>query len=110
MHFNVQSKYFLQIKQGLKTAEGRINKPKFAKLEIGDIITFSPNDGSEIIKAEVTYVKKFKSFKEMLEDDIKNLLPDIEDVEAGVSIYESFGSYKQDQAEFGTISIGFKLI
>ena len=110
MHFNLQPKYFLQIKQGLKTAEGRINKPKFAKLELGDIVTFSPNNGSEIIKAQVTYVKRFQSFKEMLEDDIKSLLPDVENVEAGVKIYESFGNYKQDQTEFGTISIGFKLI
>lgn len=110
MHFNLQAKYFLQIKQGLKTAEGRINKPKFAKLELGDIITFSHNNGSEVIKAQVTYVKRFSSFKEMLKDDIKSLLPDVKDVEAGVKIYESFGSYRQDQAEFGTISIGFKLI
>ena len=110
MHFNLQPKYFLQIKQGLKTAEGRINKPKFAKFELGDIITFSPNNSSEIIKAEVTYVKRFKSFEGMLADDIKSLLPDVGDVEAGVKIYESFASYKQDQVEFGTISIGFKLI
>lgn len=111
MHFNVQDKYFLQIKSGLKTAEGRINKPKFAKLKVGDYITFSSNNNpAETVKAKVSYINKFQSFRGMLEEDIANLLPDIESVDSGVAVYESFGNYKQDQFEFGVVSIGFKLV
>lgn len=111
MHFNVQQKYFNQIKQGLKTAEGRINKPKFKDLNIGDLITFSSNNNpSEAITARIIYLNKFDYFKKMLESELHQLLPDVNKIEEAIKIYEGFGTYREDQHAYGVISIGFKLI
>lgn len=111
MHFNIQQKYFNQIKQGLKTAEGRINKPKFKDLNIGDSITFSSNNNpEEIITAKITYLKKYSCFKKMLESELHQLLPDTNSIQEAIKIYESFGTYKEDQYAYGVISIGFKLV
>ena len=112
MIFKVQEKYFNQIKNGIKTAEGRINKPKFAKLKSGDMIIFSPNSNpSEQLQARVVNISIYNNFNEMLKngDNLKKLLPDVETVEDGVKIYESFGDYKTAQFEYGVISIEFKV-
>ena len=111
MHFNVQDKYFKLISEGKKTAEGRIYKPKLHYLKPGDIITFSPNsDATSILHGKVKYVNVYADFKDMLEaGELEHLLPDVHEIQKGVSIYEKFGSYKEDQFTYGVASIGFSL-
>lgn len=111
MHFNIQQKYFNQIKQNLKTAEGRINKPKFKDLDIGDSITFSSNNNpEEVITAQITYLKRYSCFKEMLESGLHQLLSDTNNIQEAIKIYENLGTYREDQYIYGVISIGFKLV
>lgn len=113
MHFNIQQKYFNLIKAGLKLAEGRINKPKFNNLKIGDKISFSPNgNNKDLIRARVTALNRYIDFKEMLsiKNELTALLPGIHSVTDGIKLYESFGDYKTAQFEFGVISIHFDIL
>jgi len=112
MHFNLKQEYFESILSGTKTAEGRIYKPKLHHVKVGDLVSFSPNDiPTETLKAKVTYIKLYDTFQHMLQDgEIEVLLPDCNDIEKGVKLYESFGNFKNDQYEHGVVSIGFKII
>jgi len=108
--FNLQHPYFIHIKNGAKTAEGRIAKEKYLNLKNGDKIEFISNKTNEKIGAIVTGVNKYKSFGEMLNaEGLKTMLPDIDSMDKGVAIYESFGDFKTDVIKKGCVSIRFKI-
>lgn len=110
IRFKIQHQYFLDIKLGRKIAEGRIAKQKYTTLKPNEIIEFISNENNESIKAIVIAVNKYKSFEEMLEaEKVQTMLPDIKDTDQGVSIYKSFGNYRNEVINFGCVAIRFKL-
>ena len=110
IQFNLQDVYLLAIKNGLKTTEGRIAKDKYLSLKKGDEIIFKSNDGDEQIIGRVVAVNKYSSFDEMLkEEGIATMLPGTTNLEEGVSIYSSFGTYAEDVKRYGCVAISFEL-
>lgn len=110
LQLKIVRRYFEWILKGVKTVEGRLKKPGVASLKPGDIIEFITEPWSTA-KAQVTYVKEYKSFKEMLLDQgVKNCLPDLSDLEEGVRVYHSFPGYQESESHFGVIAIGIKKV
>jgi ASC-1-like (ASCH) protein len=99
-----QEPYYSMVVEGLKTVEGRLNKGKFAEIEIGDILTMRPGNK----KFRVTGRRQYKTFKEMLEaEGIKNVLPDKNNIEEAIQVYKKF--YKESQQNrYGVLAIRIK--
>lgn len=61
--------YFKAIKEGKKIVEVRLNDEKRRNIKIGDTIEFvRVPDQNEIVKVQVTDLRKYDTFKEMFED------------------------------------------
>ena len=74
------------------------------------MIVFRPNIGTEQLRGKVVAVNRYASFKSMLESEgITNMLPGATDINEGVRIYTSFGSYAEDVKKYGCVAILFEL-
>lgn len=92
----VQEPYKSLILSGEKTVEGRLNKGKFADLQIGDILQFEHTQE----ELEVINLTPYPSFKAMLENEgLKHTLPRVTSIEEGIAIYHQFYTPAQE-AEF----------
>ncbi|MCX6811142.1 MAG: ASCH domain-containing protein [Candidatus Berkelbacteria bacterium] len=101
-----QDPYYSMVINGLKTVEGRLNKGKFAEIEIGDVLMMLPGGK----KFRVIGKRKYKTFKEMLKSEgIKNILPDQDNVEDAIKIYRRFYK-KSEEKKFGALAIRIKRI
>lgn len=107
----VDKKYFDAILAGTKTAEGRINSPKFKELKAGMSIGFTCADNySKKITCTIVAVNTYPDFKTMLKKEgLGSMLPGIKDLDIGVSIYEGFHGYKQAVKKDGAVAIRIKL-
>lgn len=104
IQFNVKEPYKTLLLAGQKTIEWRLNKGKFADLNIGDVLQFE--DTQECL--EVVNLTPYPSFQSMLENEgLKHVLPEVESIEAGVAVYHQFYSPEQEQ-EFGVLAIQVK--
>lgn len=111
VHFVVQEKYFNAIKSGSKVVEGRVNKPKYERLHVGQTVTFQNANGDEKFQAKVTFLHRYSTFKEYLEEEtLERCLPGVECVEEGISIYHGFPGYEEDAKLLGVLGIGIELI
>jgi len=116
--FNLQSKYFLLIKEGKKIVEGRLNIGKFKNMIKGDIITvcLSSEGGSqdlkeESFKVEILRNRAYKNFEEMLENEgLQNVLPGCDNLDNGVKIYYNIADYKENETKFGVVGLQLKKI
>lgn len=103
--------YLRWLKEGIKTAEGRINSEKYKKINIGDIITFTDTQNDNFIEGIVTFKHEYKTFETMLKvEGVKNMLPflDDDDLAKGVQIYRDFpGSQRIEK--YGCVAIGIKV-
>ncbi len=83
-----------------KTVEGRLNKGKFLKVRVGDVLQINP-DG---ILFKITAKKIYLSFKEMIEKEgIRNVIPDKNEINEAVSVYYDFYT-KEQEKEFGVVA------
>ncbi len=85
--------WFSLIREGKKTAEGRLNSPKYAKIKIGDsLLLWSQAYGEEVnITRVVTGRNEYKSFGDMiLGEGIENILPGYNDLTAGIAVYHQY--------------------
>ena len=84
----VKQPWFGLIKSGRKTAEGRLNRGIFSKLQPGDVIQWQQSDAPQnVVSTRVTSVRKYASFADMLTAErLKNTLPvkEINTVNKGV--------------------------
>ncbi len=91
---NIDKQWFLSIMSGDKKVEGRLNKGKFSKIEIGDFITFECNDEQETqskITKEVKDIKNYKTFQNYLQNETLNrCLPGIDNMDDGLKIYYTY--------------------
>lgn len=101
---NVQEPAATLIKEGRKTIEGILQKGKFLEVEVGDILILN-----EETKLEIIRLGKYKSFKEMLENEgFENAVPLARNIDEAVEAYYKFYS-KEDEEEFGVLAIEIKL-
>ncbi len=102
--------YFSAILSGEKPVDGRINKPPYDTLNIGDLIHFV---GTQTVTMEayfeITGRTFYKSFREMLEKEgIARCLPGVASVDDGVAIYHAFPKYEENEKQFGVVAFGIK--
>ena len=103
--FNVQEPYFSFIKEGKKTVEGRLNKGKFANMQVGDVVVVNDDFDIKII-AKRTY----DSFSDMIENEgIQNVIPNASSLEEAVAVYYKFYTKEQEKM-YGVLAIEMKQI
>ncbi|XP_037496503.1 uncharacterized protein LOC105628461 isoform X1 [Jatropha curcas] len=83
---HVQEPFFSQIKNGLKTVEGRCAGGKYSRIEPGAMVLLNKS-----IVLEVEDVRRYASFLEMLEaESPSKVLPGVKTIEEGVKLYRNF--------------------
>jgi ASC-1-like (ASCH) protein len=108
--FTVLQSYFEYITLGKKTIEGRINKGKASKIKPGDIVQFIADTTKDTCLCEVESITIYHNFQSMLEKEgLQNMLPGIENITEGISIYESFSWYKEQVTLYGALAIKIKI-
>ena len=92
LNMDVQEPWYSFIKNGSKIIEGRLNEGMYSNIKNGDIIKLNKhNDDNEFIFLIIREIKKYKSFREMLEfEKIEDVLPNINTIENGINIYRQF--------------------
>lgn len=103
---SVQNPYFLLIKEGKKTVEGRVHKNKYREMQVGDLIEFqNENDPQQTLLCRIEHKRVYPSFKQMLDQEGVDLcLPGVQSVDKGESIYHGFPSYPEGAMEFGVVA------
>ncbi|CAL5200060.1 unnamed protein product [Lathyrus oleraceus] len=97
---HVQEPFFTQLKDGLKTIEGRCASAKYNRIELGNLILLNKS-----LVFEVQGVRRYPSFFDMLETEgLGKVLPGVESVEEGVKIYRRFYTEEMEQAN-GVLAI-----
>jgi ASC-1-like (ASCH) protein len=104
----LQSPYYEYIRDGVKIYETRVYDDKRRKMRIGDSWNFRNNDNPDLpmIKTEILDVRVYKSFRDaIVETGVSQLLPQIENLEEAIGIYEGFdnGNYKTDGEKYGVV-------
>ena len=108
----LQERYARQMVGRLKTVEGRPLTGWAAQVKANDWITFKiPGSSGEQLVCRVTRVRCFATFEDMLREcGVDACLPGVHDVDEGVQIYKSFGTftgetYAEAEAAFGAVAI-----
>lgn len=108
----VSRPYLNWIKDGTKTAEGRINSYLCQKMKIGDTILLYNRHDDQYIYGSISFKHVYKTFREMLIfEGVKNMLPFLEDtdIEKGIDVYNSFPNSNRVKI-FGCVAIGIKVL
>jgi ASC-1-like (ASCH) protein len=111
----LQSPYYEFIKDGKKIYETRVYDEKRKKMKVGDTWTFTHNSDSSLdpVRTLITDIKIYKSFREAIQaTGVEKLLPQINDVEEGIKIYEAFdnGNYKIDGEMYGVVRFEIQVV
>lgn len=115
----IESSLVEAIRNGQKTIEGRLGKPRFLEVKEGDILSVREDiwkDGDAIgshddaLQLKVTQVLYFESFKEMLEAvNYEAAVPTATTLQEAISKYAEFYSAK-DEEEYGVVALFFEVI
>ena len=103
--------YLTWLKEGIKTAEGRINSPKYQSIKIGDKIMFINQKSGEFICGFVIFKHEYNTFEQMLiSEGVKNMLPFLNDenLKEAIQVYEKFPGAERIK-KFGCVAIGMKV-
>ncbi len=104
---HVNEKWLMEILNGTKTIEGRLNKGQYAEMIAYDLITFMNSDDTIKVNCKIEKIVKYGSFKEYLNtEDLSKCLPGISCVEDGINEYYRFYT-QQDEQKYGVIAIHF---
>ncbi|CAH8386180.1 unnamed protein product [Eruca vesicaria subsp. sativa] len=97
---HVQEPYFTQLKDGLKTTEGRCAVGDYMRIRSGDFILFN-----KCLLLEVQDVCYYTSFSEMLRvESLAKVLPGVETIEEGVQVYRNFYTEEKERIN-GVVAI-----
>ncbi|KNA11423.1 hypothetical protein SOVF_135400 isoform B [Spinacia oleracea] len=97
---HVQEPYFSQLKDGMKTVEGRCAVGNYNRIQSGDLIFFN-----KCLMLEVQDVRYYSSFVEMLEaETLETVLPGVPTIEEGEQIYRKFYTKEKEQSN-GVLAI-----
>jgi len=102
----IKQPWFNLIKSGSKTIEGRLNSGLFAKLQVGNIITWLNQNMK--CKVKIISIKKYDSFRMMLEKEgLDKVLPTIDNIDDGVKLYRQY--YSIEKEKVGVVAIKMKV-
>jgi len=102
--------YFSFLKNGEKTVEGRLNKGKYLDMRRGDFIQVFNKLETASVTVQVVRVSRYDSISQMLEnEELRRMLPDVNSVEEGLSIYRRFYPEQQEE-ESGMVAIEVELV
>ena len=97
---NVQEPYYSYIVNGQKTVEGRLNKGKFSRMQVGDHLLINNES-----KFKVERKTNYDSFIEMVKaEGVENVVPDKKEIEEAANVYYNFFT-KEQEREFGVVAI-----
>lgn len=97
---HVQEPFFSQLKDGLKTIEGRCAADKYSRIKSGSLILFN-----ECLVVEVQDVHRYASFSDMLEGEgLAKVLPGVKTINEGVQIYRKFYTEEKEKSS-GVLAI-----
>ncbi|MCB9092546.1 MAG: GNAT family N-acetyltransferase [Halobacteriovoraceae bacterium] len=107
----LRKKYIHQIKSGRKTIEGRINSGIVLRYRSGDQIRFFyQQDPSDDALCDITDIRKYGSFREMLQQEgYQKCLTDVRSLEEAVRVYDQIPGYAERAAKFGVVAIQLNL-
>lgn len=108
----LKKEYIHQIRNGLKTIEGRINHGMATKWKIGDQIRFfyhhNPYDD---VRCEVVGIRAYAGFREMLvSEGFKKCLAEVSGLEAAVAVYNAIPGYNDRARRSGVLAIEIRVI
>ena len=112
----LKEEYFNLIEKCIKTADARLNnKRNYKDVRIGDTILFCCKE-KRVLK-EVTEIKTYKCFTNMLKNEGKVLLPHLDlegeyGLERGLKVYKGFedGHYGREEKKYGAIVFFLKKV
>lgn len=114
----IESDSLAAILAGTKTIEGRLAKPRFVSLRVGDEISIREDlyENNEIVGSRaqvaiivITSTRRFKSFRAMLGAlGFENFRPDDESIEQALETYHRYYS-ASDEKKYGVIALSFRL-
>jgi ASC-1-like (ASCH) protein len=119
MHeLGIESSLVEAIRTGDKTVEGRLGKPRFLDIKPGDTLMVREDiwDNGTLIgsyddslRAQVTQVLYFETFKEMLEAvNYEAAVPTANSLDEAVAKYREFYTEK-DEEEYGVVALLIKV-
>ncbi|XP_039010033.1 uncharacterized protein LOC120138685 isoform X2 [Hibiscus syriacus] len=98
---HVQEPFFTQLKDGIKTIEGRCAVGDYNRIASGAFILFN-----KCLVLEVQAVHHYASFFEMLEaETLAKVLPGVKTIHEGVQVYRKFYTEEKEMAN-GVVAIG----
>lgn len=106
---HVMSPFFEQIKSGKKTSEGRLNKHSNTTFKIDHHINFFNDEGEEVT-VKIIDISTYKDFEETLANELRNLLPEVTDLNEGLQIYRSIYPNIKEEKRLGVIVVHFELV
>lgn len=114
----IESTLVEAIKSGDKTIEARLGKPRFLRMQEGDILSVREDfwhDGKILeslpyaLQIKITQVLYFETFADMFKAiDFQAAVPAAQTAEDAVKQYREFYT-KENEYEFGVISFSFEL-
>ncbi|POO03579.1 ASCH domain containing protein [Trema orientale] len=89
---HVQEPFFTQLRDGIKTIEGRCAVGDYNRIGSGSLILFN-----KCLLLEVQEVRRYASFYEMLKaESLVKVLPGVKTIEEGVQVYRKFYSEEKE--------------
>jgi ASC-1-like (ASCH) protein len=110
--------HFENIKNGSKIYETRVYDDKRKGMNINDIWIFKHNDSAgnplkdnKVVVTKIIEKALFESFYDALDDaGYKKVLPNVNSIKEGVSLYESFPGYKDGAKKDGVVRFRLEVI
>lgn len=114
----IETSLVADILTGRKTIEGRLGKPKYIKMRVGDVLAIrediyengviktSNPDKARVVITQLLY---FETFEEMLHSlDFRRAIPSAASIRDALQTYRLYYSIP-DEEEYGVVAITFKL-
>ncbi|KAG9444659.1 hypothetical protein H6P81_015999 [Aristolochia fimbriata] len=90
---HVQEPFFTQLREGLKTVEGRCAVGNYNRIAQGDLLLLN-----KCLLLEVQCVGHYSSFSELLKTEgLAKVLPGIETVDEGIQVYRNFYTEEKEK-------------
>jgi len=97
---SLQVIYFDAIKNGAKTIEGRLTKPKYTRIKPGDILILN-----NALHVRVSKIRRYPSFTKMLvSEGVQHTTPNAHSLEEGTHAYRQLYSEKEE-LKYGVIAM-----